>query len=162
MAKSNKTESAKKSSRKSSKASEPVKEVQAQTAAPKIKYINPFKGVAKEERRAKLRELTEKLKFQAQGEGILDGANRLLIRYYKEQCGAPVLRTFEEWKAQGKNIRSGSTPFLLWGARTQSTADSEEQARIEGREVRTFFPLRFVYDIHQVYTPGTNITAAAN
>ncbi|MCQ2067551.1 MAG: hypothetical protein MJY68_00385 [Bacteroidaceae bacterium] len=147
MANKTKSESANKSSRKTAKAAA-------------VQFINPFKGVAKEERRTKLHDLTSKLRFQAQAEGITDTVNQLLLKYYKEQCGAPVLRTFEEWKQQGKNIRSGSAPFLLWGPRVQSNADSEEQARIEGREVRTFFPLKFVYDIHQVYTPSFTTAAA--
>jgi hypothetical protein len=161
MANKTNSESAKKSSKKTAKAAAAAQEeTQVQTAqTAKVKYINPFKGVAKEERRSKLRELTAKLKFQAQAEGVTDTVNKLLLKYYKEQCGAPVLRSFEEWKDQGKNIRSGATPFLLWGPRVQSNKDSEEQARIEGREVRTFFPLKFVYDIHQVYTPGFTATA---
>lgn len=160
MATKTNSESAKKSSKNTVKAAS-ASQQNAQTAQQaKVQYINPFKGVAKEDRRSKLRELTAKLKFQAQAEGVTDTVNKLLLKYYKEQCGAPVLRSFEEWKQQGKNIRSGSTPFLLWAPRIQSNADSEEQARIEGREVRTFFPLKFVYDIHQVYTPGFNTAAA--
>lgn len=159
MANKTKSESAKKSSNSTVKAAA-VQETNQAAKPAKVQFINPFKGVAKEERRSKLHDLTSKLRFQAQAEGITDTVNQLLLKYYKEQCGAPVLRTFEEWKQQGKNIRSGSAPFLLWGARVQSNADSEEQARIEGREVRTFFPLKFVYDIHQVYTPSFTTAAA--
>lgn len=134
---------------------------QTVAAKQKVTFVCPFKGVDKAERRQKLRDLTNKLKEEAKAYGILDGANKLLIRYYKEQCGAPVLRTFDEWKAQGKNIRSGAAPFLLWDKMQPSNADSKEQADAEGRDQRTFFPMKFVYDIHQVYTPAFASQAAA-
>lgn len=113
-----------------------------QVAEPKVKYYNPFKGVSKEERRKRFRELSDNVKETAKANGITDNVNNLLTKYYKDVCGAPFLRTLEEWNAQGKRVRKGSDPFILWG-KAQTTED------------RTFFPMKFVYDIHQVYSPAT-------
>lgn len=112
----------------------------------KVAFRNPFKGVKKEDRRARFRELTASLKEQAKIAGITDSTNQLILAYYRQQCGARFLRTIEEWNQQGKRIRKGSEPFLLWGPQVTTG---------EGDDQRTYFPMKFVYDIHQVYSPET-------
>ena len=112
MANKTKSESAKKSSNSTVKAAA-VQETNQAAKPAKVQFINPFKGVAKEERRSKLHDLTSKLRFQAQAEGVTDTVNQLLLKYYKEQCGAPVLRTFEEWKERGRSIGKGEKAIAI-------------------------------------------------
>jgi len=116
-------------------------QAQPQSETKKVSFRNPFIGVAKEERRERFKELASNLKEQAKIAGIASSTNRLLLDYYKNVCGAPVLRTLEEWNAQGKRVKKGSEPFILWGA---------QQKVGEGDDERTFFPMKFVFDIHQV------------
>lgn len=121
-----------------------VKAAEVKAEVKKPAFRNPFAGVKKEDRRERFRELTSSLKEQARIAGVVDSTNQLLLAYYRQQCGAAVLRTLEEWNQQGKRIRKGSEPFLLWGKQVTTG---------EGDEARTYFPMKFVYDIHQVYSP---------
>lgn len=124
--------------------------VQEEAAAPaevkpeRPKFYNPFQGVSKEDRRSRLRELMAGIKEQARIAGVTGTSNELLVAHYRNVCGAPFLRTIEEWNALGKRIRKGSEPFLLWD-KMVTTGEGDDQ--------RSYFPLKFVYDVHQVYTP---------
>jgi len=108
------------------------------------KFLNPFALTPKEERRKKLHELTDKLIEEAKGTGDSSNRNQLLLRYYREQCGATVLRTMEAWAEQGKRIRKGAKAFLLWD-KPQASADGNG-------DTGNFFPMKFVFDIRQVYS----------
>lgn len=150
--KENKVESSKGTSKAAVRTAKKAAEAEVKTEAPapaearteRPKFYNPFQGVKKEERRARLRELMAGIKEQAKIAGITGSSNELLIAHYKNVCGAPFLRTIEEWNAQGKRIRKGSEPFLLW----------DKMVTVgEGDDERSYFPLKFVYDVHQVYTP---------
>lgn len=107
---------------------------------PAVKFFNPFALTTKDDRRKRLHELTGKLIDEAKATGDCSSRNQLLLRYYREQCGATVLRTLEAWEAQGKRIRKGAKAFLLWD---KPVADDQGE---------NFFPMKFVFDIRQVYS----------
>lgn len=111
---------------------------------PATKFLNPFAETPKEERRKRLHDLTETLIEEAKGTGDSSNRNQLLLRYYREQCGATVLRTLEAWAEQGKRIRRGAKAFLLWD-KPQASTDTNGDAG-------NFFPMKFVFDIRQVYS----------
>lgn len=136
MATKTKKESVKKSAATQQKAAVPA----APADKPAVKFINPFATTPKEERRKRLHELTGKLIDEATATGDSSNRNQLLLRYYREQCGASVLRTLDAWAAQGKRIRKGAKAFLLWD---KPVADDQGE---------NFFPMKFVFDIRQVYS----------
>ena len=113
-----------------------------------VKFLNPFALTPKEERRKRLHELTGQLIEEAKATGDSSNRNQLLLRYYREQCGATVLRTLEAWAAQGKRIRKGAKAFLLWD-KPQASSDGGAG---EAGEPNSFFPMKYVFDIRQVYS----------
>lgn len=121
-----------------------------QTKGPKaaVKFLNPFALTPKEERRKRLHELTGQLIEEARATGDSSNRNQLLLRYYREQCGATVLRTLEAWAEQGKRIRKGAKAFLLWD-KPQASGDGSVN---EAGEPNSFFPMKYVFDIRQVYS----------
>lgn len=66
------------------------------------------------------------------------GTNRLLIDYYKSQ-GATELRTYDEWRERGMQVKKGAKAYTIWGKSQPSTA----------REGALFFPVKYVFDITQ-------------
>lgn len=115
---------------------------QSEAAKKGVQFTNPFTLTPKEERRKRLHEITGKLVEEAKATGDCSNRNQLLLRYYKDQCGATVLRTMEAWAEQDKRVRKGAKAFLLW---ERPQASSEEEAG-------NFFPMKFVFDIRQVYS----------
>lgn len=134
----------------------PAEEAAKSEAPAKPKLVAYFKGIEITERRKALRDLCNKLKEENPGETRV---NKLLIDFYKKQCNAIMLMSIEDWNKQGKRVRKGSVPFLIWDKMRDSTADTEEAAKAEGRERRKFLPMKFVYDVRQVYAATTNNTS---
>ena len=84
--------------------------------------------------RRQLHELTATLRAQHPGAAV----NRLLIDYYKSQ-GATELRTYEEWKSRGMQVRKGAKAYAIWGKSEPSTT----------HEGALYFPLKYVFDLAQ-------------
>lgn len=82
--------------------------------------------------RRALHELTARLREER---GTAEGANRLLIAYYKEQ-GATELHTYEEWTSRGYQVKKGAKAYAVWGTSVASTA----------HEGALFFPLKYLFD----------------
>lgn len=95
------------------------------------------------EKRCYLKELSKgfgTLKKQGQ----INTINEALKSIYSEQ-GHSVLKTYEQWKKEGKHVKKGEKALLLWG-RPKGVQRLED----ENSQDETFFPICFVFSNLQV------------
>lgn len=77
--------------------------------------------------------------------GEIRTINEGLKNLYRAQ-GHEVLKTFEEWKKNGKHVKRGEKALLLWGFKTEKTI------REKKKEITiSFCPLLYVFSNLQVY-----------
>lgn len=79
--------------------------------------------------------------------GSIQTINEGLKEIYKQQ-GNEELRTFDQWKKAGFQIKKGAKAFYLWGRQTAKTVTENG----EEKEI-TYFPLVAVFSENQVYNP---------
>lgn len=133
---------------KTAQAAEPYTEApQAETAKP----LTEKQANARASRQA-LRALCNTLQAAAKAAGLEETPNELLRKYYA-QAGHAVLRTFQEWKQAGYNIRKGEKALLLWG-RPKPSRLAKEAAKQAGKPEEEaesdFYPLAYLFSNQQV------------
>ena len=113
-----------------------------------------------EERRQKLMEITadarqlrenlaNEAKTEAEALAILaTPLNDIIVENYYRIADQKPLKTFKQWKEEGKSIIKGSKCYTLWGRPLQAQA-AEEGKEVED-EVKKFFPLVYVFTAAQV------------
>ena len=79
--------------------------------------------------------------------GSIQTINEGLKEIYRQQ-GSTDLRTFQQWKSAGYQVKRGQKAIYLWGRQTRKTITENGQEK----EV-TYFPLIPVFSEHQVYNP---------
>ena len=89
-----------------------------------------------------IRELKENGSIQTITEGLKE--------IYKAQGNAD-LRTFEQWKKAGFQVKRGAKALYLWGRQTAKKVTDEG----EEKEI-TYFPLVAVFSENQVYNSFNN------
>lgn len=90
--------------------------------------------------RIALRVLSDTLKLGAEMQGKEVKINTLLIEYYKNNNNVQELKSFEEWKKEGYQVKKGARGFAVWGKRTK-----------EDNERKAFFPMAYLFAEKQVY-----------
>lgn len=80
--------------------------------------------------------------------GALESVNEGLKQIYEEQ-GHAVLKSFHQWKKEGKKVRKGEKALLLWG-RPQKGKEKEEGTESD----YTYYPVSYVFSDRQVEEPA--------
>ena len=82
-------------------------------------------------------------------EGKIDSVNEALEEIYAQQ-GHTELKTYNQWKKEGYQVKKGEHALLLWG---RPKAGQQEEAGQEPTDTESskFFPLAFVFSNLQVY-----------
>jgi hypothetical protein len=118
---------------------------------------NEEKRAAAKERRQQLSELSKALKAAAALTGEVLPVNELLKKHYDEQEGRTLeLNTYEQWKAEGLQVKKGSVSFMIWGKPLkEQRTDKEEEKDGESDPMDDYFPVCHLFDRSQCFTPKT-------
>lgn len=121
------------------------------TAAPERELTE--KQLIARQRRAALRDLSNKLKKLATLAGQDDLSVNELLRQYYAHAGHTELKTFGEWKEAGYYVRKGEKAIILWGhprslKKDEATANAEATADTEAQG--DFYPLAYLFSNQQV------------
>ena len=137
---------------KTAQAAEPDTEApQAGPQPEQAKTLTEKQAKARASRQA-LRALCNSLQAAAKAAAIEETPNELLRKYYA-QAGHAVLRTFQEWKRAGYNIRKGEKALLLWGRPKPSRLAKEaakQAGKTEEEAENDFFPLAYLFSNQQI------------
>lgn len=78
--------------------------------------------------------------------GQFDNINEALINtIYKDETHQ-TFKTYEQWKAEGKQVQKGEKAFLVWGKPKGTREDEAPQDEDKSQ----FFPLCFLFSNAQV------------
>lgn len=119
---------------------------------------NPFaaaKGISEKKSilcqlSAQAKQHIELLKTQIQpgkADHALPKINEVLIALYQSECHA-TFKTFQQWKAEGKQVKKGAKAFVIWGkpVTRQDEASEDDAAKEQG----SYFPIAHIFSNHQV------------
>lgn len=82
--------------------------------------------------------------------------NDIIAQWYKEDSGATVFKTFNQWKNEGYKIKKGSKAFVLWSKKTKATKHGETQSGEPTTDDYEFFPIAYLFSDLQVEKGGEN------
>ena len=105
-------------------------------------------------KREKLKELSAPFKALLKS-GAIDTINEGLVEMYEQQ-GHTNLKTFYQWKQEGKKIRKGEHALLLWARPRQIhkpaevKADPMQTASEQQEDEMNFFPICYVFSEKQI------------
>ena len=99
-----------------------------------------------QKKRLEIKEISQTLK-ELKKHGDIKSINEGLKEIYRQQ-GSTDLRTFQQWKQAGYQVKRGQKAIYLWGRQTRKTITENGQEK----EV-TYFPLIPVFSENQVYNP---------
>lgn len=118
---------------------------------------NEEKKAAARERRQQLSELSRSLKTAAAMMGEEATINELLKRYYEQQEGhALELNTYEQWKAEGLQVKKGAVSFMIWGKPLkEQRTEADEHKEGEPEPMDDYFPICHLFDRSQCFKPQT-------
>lgn len=116
---------------------------------------NEEKRAAARERRQQLSELSRILKAAAAMMGEETTINELLKRHYEEQEGHPLeLNTYEQWKAEGLQVKKGAVSFMIWGKPLkEQRTETEDTKEGDPEPMDDYFPVCHLFDRSQCFTP---------
>ena len=99
-----------------------------------------------QKKRSEIKEISQTLK-ELKVHGDIKIINVGLKEIYRQQ-GNTDLRTFQQWKSAGYQVKRGQKAIYLWGRQTRKTITENGQERES-----TFCPLLPVFSENQVYNP---------
>ena len=108
-----------------------------------------------QEKRAYLKELSAGLGVLKKN-GVVDSVNEALEQLYAEQ-GHTTLKTYNDWKKEGFQVKKGESALLLWGRPKSKRPEEQEQKPTNKNDEHSnssFFPLAFLFSNLQVYEIG--------
>lgn len=127
-------------------------EVKPEAEAPERELTE--KQLIARQRRAALRDLSNKLKKLATLAGQDDLSVNELLRQYYAHAGHTELKTFGEWKEAGYYVRKGEKAIILWGhprSLKKDEAPANAAATTEDTEAQgDFYPLAYLFSNQQV------------
>lgn len=115
------------------------------------------KRAAAKERRQQLSELSKALKAAAAITGENLPVNELLKKHYDKQEGRTLeLNTYEQWKAEGLQVKKGAVSFMIWGKPLKEQRNETETEKDgEPDPMDDYFPVCHLFDRSQCFTPKT-------
>jgi hypothetical protein len=102
-------------------------------------------------RREQLKKLSNDLKLAnalliANGEKI----NNLLVEYYRQKFEVTELKTYEQWKNFGFQVKRGSLSYMVWGTPKTIKIKNDADPTADPKEKDDFFPVCHLFDAKQV------------
>lgn len=80
-------------------------------------------------------------------EGMYNTINEAIVKEIYQNERNQEFKTYEQWKAEGKQVRKGEKAFLVWG-KPKGSHEGEEQTAEDEKE--KFFPVCFLFSNSQV------------
>lgn len=109
---------------------------------------NIFESAATiQEKRAILKKLSKPLQ-ELSKIGKIESVNAGLKTIYKSD-GHIILKTFNQWKKDGKSIKKGEKALCLWGS-PKCKEDKNEQCEDTNVDKLDFYPICYVFSNLQV------------
>ncbi|MBP9994075.1 MAG: hypothetical protein KBT67_03915 [bacterium] len=105
------------------------------------------------ERRRELQKLSNKLKSDNAILMLEDPTltvNDLLVQFYKQRFNAKELKTYEQWKNFGFQVKRGEVSFMVWGTPRTIKFENKQDPTAEPEEKDDFFPVCHLFDSSQV------------
>lgn len=114
-----------------------------------------------QEKRLKLRELSEKAKkikdqliedAKTPQEALNYSAlriNDIIIKYFYKSPEHQEFHTFKGWLKEGHAVKKGEKAFLVWG-RPKAVQEQEKNPQAENDEESDFFPVSYIFSNAQV------------
>jgi hypothetical protein len=83
--------------------------------------------------------------------------NDIIAMWYREQSGAKVFKTFNQWREEGYLIKKGAKAFVLWARRQKGKDVAVKQEGGEPEYVEyKFYPITYLFSEQQVEIPELN------
>ncbi len=123
----------------STKANETANEITTATATVNENTNSPKTGT--QLKRDELRELSRQVMPMVK-EGTYKNVNMALIESLYKRDGNEIFKTYDQWRADGFQVRKGEKAFLIW-----SRPNRKQE---EGTEEQKFFRLAFLFSNLQV------------
>ena len=101
-----------------------------------------------QEKRAILKELSKPLQ-ELTKTGKIESVNAGLKSIYQSD-GHRELKSFYEWKKEGKKIKKGEHALCLWGKPKQKIEEQEQEEQNRTNDGLEFFPICYVFSNLQV------------
>ncbi len=105
------------------------------------------------ERRRELQKLSNKLKSDNAILMLEDPTltvNDLLVQFYKQRFNAKELKTYEQWKNFGFQVKRGEVSFMVWGTPRTIKFENKQDQTADPEEKDDFFPVCHLFDSSQV------------
>lgn len=100
------------------------------------------------EKRKRLIEMSNTVKpLVASGE--YPNINAAIIEKFYKSTEHGEFRSFNGWRKEGKQVKRGSTGFIVWG-RPKSAQDAEKGVPVDDEAKAEFYPLAYVFSNSQV------------
>jgi DNA repair protein RadC len=78
--------------------------------------------------------------------------NAAIVETFYKTMGINVLKSFMEWKKEGKHVIKGSKAFPVWGKPVVNQTEQQEQSRDEIR----YWPVKYLFSDQQVQEPAAS------
>ena len=78
-------------------------------------------------------------------EEIYPTLNAAIIATIYQPEGHQVLKTYEQWKKEGKQVKKGEKAFIVWGSPKFKEVENQE-----GEGAEPFYPICFLFSNLQV------------
>lgn len=102
-----------------------------------------------------LRQMAETGLFPPSEDGTING----LLREYYAQAGHTELKTYEQWREAGYQVKRGEKAILLW-AKPKATKESKAAATAAGKSEeeaeKDYFPVAHFFSRLQVHETGAD------
>lgn len=105
------------------------------------------------ERREQLKVLSQKLKSDNAIMIMQDPTitvNKLLLQWYKQKFNVSELKTYEQWKNFGFQVKRGEESYMVWGTPRTIKIGPKPEDEEDKEEKDDFFPVCHLFDASQV------------
>lgn len=68
---------------------------------------------------------------------------------FAQRPDATFVRGYKAWQQLGRHVRAGEKAIQIFGYSKKTTTDTDEETGEETSRTRTFYPVRYVFDISQ-------------
>jgi hypothetical protein len=82
--------------------------------------------------------------------GQFDTVNEAVLQIYYQRNGHDVFKTFQQWKAEGFNVKKGEHAFYIWGRPSEKQKQEQQPEETPAEDGTGFFPLCFLFSNKQV------------
>ena len=100
--------------------------------------------------RSNLSQLSKEAKFKIQTKNLPYTINEMLVEMYKTKLEVITLKSFANWRKEGKKVSKGSKGVPVWGMPRKAKEEKKEGVTEEERKEFSFFPIAYLFSEKQV------------